>query len=179
MLRLYPAVSRGLCFFRFPRPRGRLLRGHPYPPGRHRLGRPPVADMKGHTVLAGLTVGSYIHPRNHTGLFTLVYGELLRPPRAHVRFSVRLMAGYYHTWPDGTLYGFDDGGALVVVPNTGSAHLGVGCDLGWRLSGLSFMGLTPFIRCILMGEYPYNGYLLPHPGISVGLLGTLPGSGVK
>jgi len=128
----------------------------------------PVYEKSDHILVTGLFVGSYIHPRNHTGLFGLAYGELVRPPRGFSRFSIRVMAGYYHTWPEGVLYGTGTDGSAVEIPNTGSPRAGFGIDAGWYFSGLSFGGFVPSVRLTCLLEYPYNGYLLPHLGIGIG-----------
>ncbi|MBN2048935.1 MAG: hypothetical protein JW760_00710 [Spirochaetales bacterium] len=132
----------------------------------------PVVTVKGGTVAAGLQIGAYIHPRNHVGFFALSYGEFIRPERRSFGFSLRLLGGYYHTWPDGPLYTNDGTGGAMETPNTGRPHLGIGLDAGWRFPGLSAGPFIPIIRIAVLGEYPYNGYLLPHLAVGLGFTGT-------
>jgi len=138
-------------------------------PGGYMAAGIPVYNRAQHLIVTGVYVGSYIHPRNHIGLLGLARGELIRPPRRIYRFSAGLLAGYYHTWPDGTMYGPGQDGTVTIISNTGTPHFGFGFDVGWHIHGLAFSGITPALRLTCLFEYPYNGFALPHFAMGVGI----------
>ena len=118
------------------------------------------------------TLGFYVHPRNHLGVFILpslgqrftaffgLFGELL------------LGVGYLHTWPQGAVYERNDAGEIEQVYDSGHPHLMMNLALGfgWDLRKNGLLPLSIFFRIDAFGEYPFNNIILPHVAAQFGAI---------
>ena len=119
-----------------------------------------------------VSVGTYIHQRNHAGLFlnTGLNWRLTFPIGYSMEFGLGL--GYLHTWVHGgNIYSVDDIGNVSVKPNLGRPHfmpsvkLGL---LGWDFRNKTDIPLRLNADLIAFGRYPFNNYMMPHLALRVG-----------
>ena len=119
-----------------------------------------------------LSIGTYIHQRNHVGLF-LNSGLNWRhtfPIGYSVEFGLGL--GYLHYWEHGgDTYTVDGDGDVSRKPKYGhpqfmpTVKLGV---LGWDFRKKTNIPLRLNADAIIFGRYPYNSYMLPGFALKVG-----------
>ncbi len=111
-------------------------------------------------------LGGYYHPRFATGVF--LNGQLGYRLALPCDFFLdgRLGAGYLHTFLGAAVY--DSNGNLV--PNLGLpsvmplASIGIGYSFTRTQTALSV-----FTRIVAFGQYPFNGTILPHLGVMIGI----------
>jgi hypothetical protein len=130
-----------------------------------------LASDDRHALLVTLNVGSYLHLKNHVGVFAsseLAY-RLTLPVGLVLEAMIGL--GYLHTFLQGALYAADATGAVHAVTDVGrpafmpTASLGVGLDLAQKQGP----PLTAFVRLTGFGQYPFNERMLPHAAVQVGV----------
>ena len=105
-------------------------------------------------------------PSNQSGtisLFVSYYGE------------TGLGLGYLHTRPAGPVYLRQEDGSVGRSAISGSPHVAISADVR---TGFDFskVGLIPggvFVGMNLIGEYPFNGFLLPHVVAQTGIFTNL------
>ena len=118
-----------------------------------------------------LSIGTYVHQRNHTGLF--LSGGLNWRYTFSSGYSpeIGIGLGYLHTWAHGgPVYVFDDGGNVSVKrtaqPNfMPSVKLGF---FGWDLRQKTNIPMRINADIVVFGRYPYNNYMLPHAALKIG-----------
>ena len=119
-----------------------------------------------------VSIGSYIHQRNHAGLFlnTGLNWRHTFPIGYSMEFGLGL--GYMHTWPHGgNIYTVDGSDNVSVKPNYGRPHfmpsvkLGL---LGWDFRKKTNIPLRLNSDIIIFGQYPFNNYMLPHIALKIG-----------
>ena len=116
-------------------------------------------------------IGGYYHHRNHTGLFI----ETILSNRATTAFGlygeIGVGVGYLHTWSAGDVYARQAGGGIALVENTGRAHVKLTGDIrsGFDFSKNQILPGGVFMGLALFGEYPFNGFMLPHAALQTGL----------
>jgi hypothetical protein len=118
------------------------------------------------------SVGTYVHQRNHTGLF-LNGGLNWRhtfPIGYSMEFGIGL--GYLHTWVHGgSIYVVDNNGNVSTKTKIGQPHfmpsvkLGL---LGWDLREITNIPMRINTDLIIFGRYPFNNYIMPHAALKVG-----------
>jgi hypothetical protein len=119
------------------------------------------------------SVGTYLHVRHQAVIF--VSGELALRFRFKGNYSPELSAGlgYLHAWPHGgPIYITDEDEEFRKVINWGRPALMPSISL--TPLGLSYPDGTGrikrfFICLSLFGQFPFNGYLRPHPAITTGI----------
>ncbi|TFG60266.1 MAG: hypothetical protein E4H36_12375 [Spirochaetales bacterium] len=120
--------------------------------------------------LAG-RAGWYIHIRNHQAAFFEpgIVNRFTAKPGFFGDLLIGL--GCLVRSPDGDVYVSDAAGNTVpgTVPLhprlVFSAFIGGGLDFGRQTAA----PLSYYIRAGVFGEYPYNGFMLPHPALESGL----------
>lgn len=119
-----------------------------------------------------LSIGAYIHQRNHVGLFFNpgLNWKHTFPIGYSMEFGVGL--GYLHTFVHGgNIYVVDDSGGVSVKGNYGRPHfmpsvkLGL---LGWDFRKKTRIPLRLNSDIIIFGQYPFNNYILPHIALKIG-----------
>jgi len=119
--------------------------------------QPSGAEVSGPVL--GARVAGYRHAGNHFG----ARAELHAGYRLQLPWSVALElvagAGYLHTVVDGPLY---DAATLQPVTDLGRPSFSPSAALGiWWGPG--------FLRGGVFGQYPFNGRMLLHPAVELGL----------
>jgi hypothetical protein len=125
-----------------------------------------------------LYLGWYRHIRNHH-MLSVESGLIVRlSGKGSLYGDLLLSAGYGLRKPDGSIYVDEEDGTIGMdsAPWRSrflcAAALGIGFNFGKK----SVIKLSPFLRLGAYGEYPYNGYVLPHPFTEAGLRMGLPGN---
>ena len=136
-------------------------------------------DGSWYDLTVGPTVGFYVHPRNHSGLF--IDGELEnRFTAAFGLFgTLGVAAGYYHTWLGGDgVYVRGDDGLVQKKFDWGRPHLKTGLSLGfgWDFEKNNLGPLRVFTRLDAFGQAPFNHAILPHVALQVGAVYRFGGS---
>lgn len=118
-----------------------------------------------HHLLWTANIGTYVHVRNHVGLFvnSEIGWRVTRPSGYFMDAFLGL--GYLHVWPQGTVY--------EVVNNTVQEVTATGSPkfmptFSWGFFGWQFDRFSIHSRLQFFGEYPYNSYMLPHITVQLG-----------
>jgi hypothetical protein len=131
-----------------------------------------IVDKGWYRLAFSAQVGGYYHRRNHVGAF-IDAGLVNRFTSSFGLFGdAALGVGYLHTWVDGATYSRQTDGNVGRVAGYGLPHLKVTGDFraGYDLSGLSGFPGGVFMGLSIFGEYPFNGFFLPHAALQTGLL---------
>ena len=118
------------------------------------------------------SIGSYIHQRNHVGLFLNagINWRYTFPIGYSMEFGLGL--GYLHKWEHGgDTYVVDDNGNVSIKPKYGQPRfmpqvkLGL---LGWDFRKKTNLPLRLNADIVGFLEYPFNTYWLPHVALKIG-----------
>jgi hypothetical protein len=119
-----------------------------------------------------LTLGGYVHRRNHTGLFSEVgLGQRLNF-RSGLLLEQSIGIGYLGTFLNGgPVYEVNDNGAVSKSSNPGRSHLmpSVSLGFGWNVARQEELPLLLFVRPKVFWQYPFNNYALPHLALQAGV----------
>lgn len=127
----------------------------------------------GFTLVTGLDLGFYVHPRNHAGLFLTPTVAARYTGQSGISTSLVLGVGYLHTWADGTVYvPTEDGRAESIAFDAGWPHLmpSAGIDVGYDFRRRKVAPLRAFFRLEAFGEYPFNNAFLIHAASRLGVV---------
>jgi len=131
-----------------------------------------LRPQKHYQLLLNLTLGGYVHPRNHTGLFSEVgLGQRFKF-RSRFFLEQFIGIGYLHAFLNGgPVYSVTDNGAVSKSSNLGRSHLmpSVSLGFGWNVAHSEKLPLMFFIRPKVFWQYPFNGYALPHVALQAGI----------
>ncbi len=116
-------------------------------------------------------IGSYVHKRNHVGLF--INSELGYRKTRNKGFNYEFLigVGYLHTFLQGDTYTVDDNGDVEKVHLAGQSNLMIPLSFGLGYD-FNFHYKKPFSLCLKPGffiQYPYNHALAIRPTIDFGL----------
>ena len=128
-----------------------------------------IALRGGSEIYVPLNLTFYLHPKN-SRVFYLNAGIGYRlQSRGRFFAAGSLCLGYLHSFVDGDLY-TGNGGAVGRVRDHGQAGFMPYVDLRLGLDRLDgrFRRLAPYVQVMAFGQYPYNGYVLPHFGFQLG-----------
>ncbi len=131
-----------------------------------------LVERGGYQLLATADVTHYVHRRNHIAL-----GAGLGLGNRYTGMSGWYVDGilsvaYLHAWPQGDVYARGDDGQVAQVFDPGRPYVapefsvGFGLDLARR----AVAPLRVFVRLGAFGQYPFNGYMLPHLTGQVGVI---------
>lgn len=113
----------------------------------------------------------YLHPKN-SRVFYINTGIGYRWHSKGILFlSTSLCLGYIHSFVDGDLYA-ERNGEIVKIADTGQPGIMPYADF---TVGMDFFEdqthqFSPFFKLLGFGQYPYNGYMLPHFGFQLGAI---------
>ena len=119
-----------------------------------------------------ISIGTYIHQRNHTGLF--INAGLNWRHTYPIGYSMEfgLGLGYLHTWVHGgNIYTVDNTGNVSIRPNYGRSHFMPSAKLGllgWDFRKRTDIPLRLNADIIVFGRYPVNNLIMPHVALNVG-----------
>lgn len=135
-------------------------------------GELPLLEGDALRVFVTLEGGGYLHPQSHRALFATVEGGYRLSLPAGLDVEALLGAGGIHTWLDGEVY-LQRRGHVVRSADIGRPGLALAAALGfgWRSDDGP---LRAFCRTRLLGQYPFDGALLPRVVIEAGLSFQLP-----
>ena len=134
-----------------------------------------ILENSWYRLFLGGNLGGYVHIRNHIGLFVdAEIGNRFTAPFG-LFGEILTGVGYLHTWPQGIIFERDADGGIREANNLGYPHLmpTLSLGFGWDFSRNDLPPVAYFIRLNAFGEYPFNGYLLPHVALQTGISITL------
>ncbi|OHD54145.1 MAG: hypothetical protein A2Y33_10560 [Spirochaetes bacterium GWF1_51_8] len=116
------------------------------------------------------TLGFYVHPRNHTGIFLTAETGFRASFVFGGTFGVHGGLGYLHTFAGGPVYEMS-GGIPVQIVDYGEANLviPVFIEIGYDFRVNAGLPARFFIGAGVLIEYPFENMLLPHPAIEAGI----------
>ena len=124
--------------------------------------------MKGPYVLRlGVNAAGYVHPGNHRATWFGARSIHRLGEAQGVFFDAVLGFAYLRTWPGGDVYSLNEADEVTLSRGNGQSHLmpEAYLGLGWGPGKAGERQGAPWrvtLRLGLFGEYPHNGYLLPH-----------------
>jgi hypothetical protein len=127
-------------------------------------------SKKRHEITIPTTIAYYVHPHNSRVVLANAGVGYLWHSKRVTFVMASLRAGYMHSFVDGDLYG-ERNGKIVELRDSGRPafmpyfDLGVGVD-PFKSKVHQF---SPFLKVMTFGQYPYNGYMLPHFGWILGV----------
>lgn len=125
-----------------------------------------LAPLAGGQLLAAGHLGYYVHPGYTQALFARSELALRWPLAGAFDLEAAAGLGLLHSRVAGDLYVVGPSGAPERAFDLGSPalmpSLALGLGRNWEGYGRSFGRLEVF------GQYPYNGYVLPHVALSIG-----------
>jgi hypothetical protein len=131
----------------------------------------PLIQNNWYQLGVSLDIGGYVHPRNH-------YAAFLRSTLSNritagfgLYAELGIGAGYFHTWAAGEVYTRQSDGSIAKIANFGYPHAMISADLniGFDFVKLDILPIGVFLGLSVFGEYPFNGFLLPHVAAQVGM----------
>jgi hypothetical protein len=123
-------------------------------------------------LVLSLTIGGYVHRRNHTGLFSEVQLGQRFNFRSGLLLEQYIGLGYLHAFLNGgNVYQVSDNGSVGKIANKGRSHLmpSLSLGLGWNVARSQQLPLLLFVRPKAFWQYPFNGYALPHIALQAGV----------
>ena len=126
-------------------------------------------------------IGTYIHQRNHVGLFVNagINWRHTFPIGYSMEFGLGL--GYLHTWEHGgDTYIADDSGNVSVKSKFGRPNFMPTVKLGlfgWDFRKRTGIPLRINSDIIIFGQYPFNNYMMPHVALKTGVTYYFPLTG--
>jgi hypothetical protein len=124
-----------------------------------------LIDAEWGTLFATANLGSYVHVRNHVGVFLDSEFGYRFTYAGGYELEALAGLGYLHTFLAAPVYEVDDAGHVGRVFDAGRPHFMPTFSLG---TGWRFERLAPFLRLQAFGEYPFNHQLLPHFALLLG-----------
>jgi hypothetical protein len=132
----------------------------------YRLAPASAAERGGTRLLLAANFGSYVHVRNHVGLFVDAELGVRHGFRSGVFVDAFAGLGYLHTFLAAPVYEVGAAGHVTRVTDFGRPAfmpvLGAG-------TGYETRSLAVFLRAETFGQYPFNQHLLPHAAVLVGV----------
>ena len=131
-----------------------------------------LMPRKHYQILPSMTLGGYVHRRNHTALFAElgIAQRLIFRKRFFLEQSFGI--GYLHTFLNGgPVYEVKEDGTVSKSSNLGRPHVmpSVSIGFGWNIAASKKLPLLVFLRPKAFWQYPFNGYALPHLAIQAGI----------
>ena len=120
-------------------------------------------------ILIPINVAFYIHPKN-SRVYYLNSGIGFRwHSIGRIFLFGSLCIGYIHQFVDGEIY-FLDEDEIVRVTDYGQPGFMPYVDFGIAVDAFegNAVKISPFFEVLAFGQYPYNGYMLPHFGLQLG-----------
>lgn len=116
-------------------------------------------------------IGSYVHKRNHVGLFINSEIGYRRTRNKGFKYEFLIGVGYLHTFLQGDTYTVSDDGAVDKVNLAGQSNLmiPISCGLGYDFN---YHYKKPFSLSLKSGffiQYPYSHAIVIRPTIDLGL----------
>lgn len=131
-----------------------------------------LMPQKSYQLFLTLTLGGYVHKRNHTGLFSEVALGQRFNFRSGFFLDQSVGIGYLHTLLNGgAVYEVKDNGVVSKSSNLGRSHFmpSVSLGFGWNVAHSEKPPLLLFVRPKVFWQYPFNGYVLPHLALQAGI----------
>ena len=130
-----------------------------------------LLQKRGREIYIPLNTAFYLHPKN-SRVFYINTGIGYRwHSRGRLFLSTSLCLGYIHSFVDGDLYA-EKNGEIVKIADNGQpgimpyADFAIGMDFFEKRTHQ----FSPFFKILAFGQYPYNGYMLPHFGFQLGTI---------
>lgn len=116
-------------------------------------------------------LGFYLHRNNYRGLLLSLETGNRFTSNFGLFGDFDLGIGYLHTWTDGRTYNRSKDGEIKELRNPGYPHFLLIGSLGpgWNFSKKTALPIQAHFYLSIFGEYPFNGYMLPHAAIQLGL----------
>ena len=131
----------------------------------------PLSQSSWYQLGVSLDIGGYVHPRNHYAAF--LRSSLSNRITAGFGLYAELGfgAGFFHTWAAGEVFARQLDGCIAKIANYGYPHAMISADLniGFDFAKLDILPLGVFLGLSVLGEYPFNGFLLPHVAAQAGV----------
>ncbi len=122
-----------------------------------------------HALVGGAVLGGYFHFRNHLALAVSLEGGYRFTTSSTFHLELLGGLGYLHTFVHGAVY-TPQGERFEKVIDLGRPHVMPVLALGggWHGAGWLLPAGRRFVRLQFFGQYPFDGFLLPHLAVEIG-----------